>query len=296
MKKLIENFIAFLRFIFKGKMPNKPVVNPEWDTKEAAASIRPEQTFVSDDKYKIGGLATLADGTTQVFAPTPSGSIIQVPLPLPDMARQIVLYMEQKGYFIDRNPNNGNIVYLSEMRDAFGVPKDGIDEWDDIRLILKFDGDIPYIDFFQSASTEPGSISRKSAAAKKLGGVATVVPGQYKAWKFGYHKHNHDHPALVQCANITIWRDRNENARFDNEMMFEGVYGINQHSTKPGFSGPRVGAWSAGCLVGKNFEQHLEFLDRLKQWDCYKANPNCVFYTTIIPGKALWKEESPLSV
>lgn len=273
MKNWINNLIAFFRFIFKSKMPNRPVVNQDWDPR-----------LVFSDEH---------DSLVVVGATSPENR----DLPGELLARRIVAYMEKMGYYIDRNPSNGNIVYISEMRDYFGVPKDEIDEWDDTRNILRFHADgRPYIDFFQSASTEPGSISRTSAAAKKLGGVATVVPGQYKAWKFGYHKHNHDHPALVQCANITIWRDRNENARFDNEMMFSGVYGINQHSTKPGFSGPRIGLWSAGCLVGKNFEQHLEFLDRLKQWECYKANPECVFYTTIIPGKALWKEESPLSV
>lgn len=262
MKNWINNLIAFLRFIFKSKLPVVP---------------QPPEPIV------------VAPGPV-VQPPEPA-----IVLPGEDerpgrlIADWIVNYMEKKNYFIDRNPKNGNIVYISESRDYFEINPESADEWDDQRIIVKFREDgKPYIDFSQSASTEPGTISRQSAVAKKLGGVATVVPGQYKAWKMGFHKHNFDHPALVQCANITIWRDRNENARFDNEMMFSGVYGINQHSTKPGFSGPRIGLWSAGCLVGKNFEQHLEFLDRLKQWECYQKDNGCVFHTTIIPAKALY--------
>lgn len=270
MKNWIENLIAFIRFVVFGRLPK--AINQTTNTDLPPdlvldGNANSEQDLISDSK--------------------------------PTVAEEIISYMEEKGYFIDRNPGNGNVIYLSGLRDAYGLPSENkIDEWDDLRLIIKFSpGGRPMLDFWQAASTEPGTISRKSAAAKKLGGVATVVPGQYKAWKMGYHKHNVDHPALVQCANIVIWRDSNTNESFDGgDMMFEGVYGINQHSTRPGFSGPRVGAWSAGCLVGKDFGQHLDFINRLKQWDCYKENPDCVFWTTIIPGKSLWKEESPVSV
>lgn len=281
MKNLIERLITFFRFVFRGKLPkpNKPVPNPDW-----------QPGIIVDNEIKVGQLNTYAAGTQQVLAPSPKPT---------DLPSRIVDYMYEKVYYVNRNPNEGNIIYISGMRDLFAFWQENkIDEWDDLRMIVKFGEDgVPCIDFWQAASTEPGTISRKSAAAKKLGGVATVVPGQYKAWKIGYHKHNVDHPALVQCANIVIWRDSNTNESFDGgDMMFEGVYGINQHSRRPGFSGPRVGAWSAGCLVGKDFGQHLDFINRLKQWDCYKENQDCVFWTTVIPGKSLWKEESPLSV
>lgn len=280
MKNLIKRLIDFLRFAFRGKLPkpNKPVPNPDW-----------QPGIIAEDEIKVGQLNTHADGSQHVLAG------ISKPV---DLATRIVEYMQEKGYYVNRNPNEGNIVYVSEMRGLFAFRQENkVDEWDDLRIIVKFGEDgVPCLDFWQAASTEPGAISRKSAAAKKLGGVATVMPGQYKAWKMGFHKHDIGHPALVQCANVTIWRDSNENARFDNDMIFSGVYGINQHSTRPGFSGPRVGEWSAGCLVGKNFEMHLEFLERLKKWESYKENPECVFYSTIIPGKALWKEESPMSV
>lgn len=277
--KIWIKIIAFLRFIFKGEIPNKPVPNPDW-----------QPGIITENEVKIGALYTAKDGVQTIVGnnePTPF-----------DFIDRIVAYMQEKGYYINRNPNEGNIVYISGMYDLFAFRQENkVDEWDDLRIIVKFGEDgVPCLDFWQAASTEPGAISRKSAAAKKLGGVATVMPGQYKAWKMGFHKHDIGHPALVQCANVTIWRDSNENARFDNDMIFSGVYGINQHSTRPGFSGPRVGEWSAGCLVGKNFEMHLEFLERLKEWESYKENPECVFYSTIIPGKALWKEESPMSV
>lgn len=273
MKNWINKFIAFLRFVFRGKLSvHKP-------------------TIVSDTEYKTGGLFTDQDGSDKVVVKDDSGAVIPIMETQPGLARRIIDYMYKKGYNVDMSPENGNIVYISGLRDAFGFPHENkVDEWDDLRLIIKFNESGPYIDFWQAASCEPGTISRKSAAAKKLGGVATVVPGQYKAWKMGYHKHDHDHPALVQCANIVIWRDANENASFDNEMMFEGIYGINQHSTKPGFSGPRVGAWSAGCLVGKDFAQHLQFIDKVKQWKAYRDNPDFVFTATIIPGKALFND------
>lgn len=277
MKNLIKRLIDFLRFIFRGKLPkeNKPTPNPDW-----------QPGIITEDEIKIGQLNTHADGSQHVLA-EPSKPV--------DLATRIVEYMQEKGYYVNRNPNEGNIVYVSGMRDLFAFRQENkIDEWDDLRIIVKFGEDgAPCLDFWQAASTEPGTISRKSEAAKRLGGVATVVPGQYKAWRLGYHKHNFDHPALVQCANVVIWRDGNSSESFDGgDLMFEGVYGINQHSTKPGFSGPRVGAWSAGCLVAKDFGQHLEFLERLKQWECYKDNQDFVFWTTIIPGKALFNDKN----
>lgn len=281
MSNWIKQFIAFLRFVFTGKVPKAP-----------------QPTVICDDEYKVGGLFTFEDGTTQVVGevqdntfPETAQIVSREEHDKSVLAERIVNYMFKKNYFVDTNPENGNIVYVSGMHDMFAFRQENkVDEWDDMRLIVKFNHDgVPMIDFWQAASCEPGTISRKSAAAKKLGGVATVMPGQYKAWKMGFHKHDFDHPALIQCADVVIWRDANQNEIFD-DMVFKGIYGINQHSTKPGFSGPKVGVWSAGCLVGKDFAQHLQFIAKLKDWKVCKDDSDHVFTTTIIPGKSLFNE------
>lgn len=218
----------------------------------------------------------------------------QAPLPEMTPSRRMAVivteYMKARSYWIDRNPNNGNIVYLTGMNPDFTLNDNRTDEWNDLRCIVQFDErGIPDITFSAVATTAPGFLSIDSTAARRLGGAAMVSPGQYVAWIFGYHKGDRNHPALVQRRPITIRRDRNNDGSDRNEMAYVGYFGINQHSTKPGFRGKKVGAWSAGCLVGKDFSKHMEFLGLVKGWQAVTESKELdyLYPTTIIEGKSL---------
>ena len=243
-----------------------------------------------------GGGATLGADNRPPAAQMGDGWAIDVSKLSMDrvFAHIVVGYMKAKEYKIDTNPDNGNIVYVSGYSLDYLPNSNDPDGWNDLRMIIKFDlldnvdtAPQPYIAFVQKASTSPGALSSKSAGARLIGGVANVVPGQYESWRLGYHKKNMGHPALVQCAPVEIWRDSNIDNSDKNEMRFWGMFGINQHSTKPDFDGARVGAWSAGCLVGQDFKKHLEFLEELKKWDVFKKDNNTKFVTTVIDGKEL---------
>lgn len=208
--------------------------------------------------------------------------------PLPSFAEAVVKYMEEHEYDIDRTVGAVNIVYVSGVGTSLDKNSDERDGWNDVRALLSFTSKgMPFVFYVAAASTAPGEISRSSTAAKRLGGVATVVPGQYRAWKMGFHKGKKSHPALVQCAPVMIWRDSTADGYKDGEKIYKGMFGINQHSTAPGFSGEKVGAHSAGCLVGKHWEGHLEFIKLLKSTTDYIKDPEHVFTTTVISGSDL---------
>lgn len=253
--------------------------------------------FILDFFWFVGRLFSkkVADPPKQVIeAPDYHAPIAESPVPAaahrePTFAERIAFYMATKGYHLDTNPKNGNIVYVSGMTADFGQNEDRPDWWNDLRLILAFDEKgAPYIAFSQIASTAPGWISTTSDKAKLRGGVAHVCPGQYQAWIMGYHKGNKNHPALVQAADIKIWRDTNSDFSQFEEPEIWGRFGINQHSTKVGYTGERVGKWSEGCLVGWNFEAHLEFIRMIKNWDSVKNDPDHILHTTVIDAKELF--------
>lgn len=245
----LEQVLAFVRFMFAGKMPAQPAPK--------------------------GG-------------DSPQTDYVPVPEQMPSFAESLLRHMEERGYEVNREMDAANIVYVSGVSENFTKNADERDGWNDLRAILSFTRKgMPYILFSATASTAPGEISRKSKAAEKLGGVATVVPGQYRAWKMGFHKGKKNHPALVQCAPVNIWRDSDVDGKSEGEKIYKGVFGINQHSTAPGFSGKKVGAHSAGCLVGKDWEAHIAFIEVLKSTSAYMKDPEHVFLTTVISGSDL---------
>jgi hypothetical protein len=83
-------------------------------------------------------------------------------------------------------------------------------------------------------------------------GTAIVKPGQYvNVWKYGFHKNDRNHPALVQVAPITVYRDANRDVNLDTEGVKTdtGIFGINLHRAHESAIAKFVGRYSAGCLV-----------------------------------------------
>jgi hypothetical protein len=118
--------------------------------------------------------------------------------------------------------------------------------------------------FAQTATTEPGLYYTVNPLNKK--GAARIAFGYHPpAWREG--RHRNIQPALVQVGTVRISRDANRdgkrNRRTEPEYDSPPV-GINHHSTNPTFAGQSIGKHSAGCLVGKEYAAHLDFLQILR--------------------------------
>jgi hypothetical protein len=182
--------------------------------------------------------------------------------------------MQSKGYKIRAL----NIVYFEGLLadDLTTVNADQVDEWNDVRAIIGSDGRV-YMS--ATATTEPGWYYRRNRM--NPGGAAQVAFGQYlDCWRLGKH---FKQDALVQCGEIKVYRDSNEDGSRTGDPEETGDYfGCNQHTTgNSSDSAPSdtVGRWSAGCLVGKWASTHYNtFLP------ICKAMGLKTFDTTLIDG------------
>lgn len=206
------------------------------------------------------------------------------------LLNKIIQYYNLNSYTIDRNPGEINICYIEGMNADGTLNTDAWDRWNDRRIVFTFDeGGIPDILINHQCTTEPGRRPTFSLRALKRGGVFRIAFGQYqRCWLMGHHKGNAGHPALVQAPEASIWghRDRNRDGFRTGDLIDRG-YGINQHGTQPGFAGKLVDMWSEGCLVGRYWAQHLQFIAVCKSDPRYMLDNTFRFTATIIPGNEL---------
>jgi hypothetical protein len=93
------------------------------------------------------------------------------------------------------------------------------------------------------------------------------------------------YPALVQCAGVSGYRDGNKDGLRTGDVLVTGDgYGINQHH---GWGMQFVDESSAGCLVSQSIEAHEKFIALLKTDRRYQANPQYIFYTTVLDATKL---------
>ena len=108
-----------------------------------------------------------------------------------------------------------------------------------------------------AATTEPGK--KGMLQGKAAGGVAFVVPGQYR----GSHAiglHQGKYKALRQIGNIKLYRDGDRDLVFDKDKITEcSNCGINIH--KAGVDSTFVENWSEGCQVFKRSKDFDEFME-----------------------------------
>lgn len=181
--------------------------------------------------------------------------------------------MVSKGYKIRAL----NIVYFEGLNATDWTENaDRIDEWNDVRAVIGNDGAV-YMS--ATATTEPGWYYRQNRM--NSAGAAQIAFGQYlDAWCFGYH---YKQEALVQCGEIKVYRDNDENGSRQGDSSYTGDdFSINQHTTgntADANAPDAVGRWSAGCLVGKYPETHYNTFLPL----C-KAMGLKTFDTTVIDG------------
>ena len=206
-----------------------------------------------------------------------------------DLASNIVKYMLDKGYKLWDEHNELNIVYVEGMSTNGRLNSDAADHWNDIRTVIEFvktpQGKKPRFCFGPvRATTEPGR--KYTFRALNPNGAFRIKFGQYlEAWEMGYHNWKSNHPALVQVGRLCGYRDLNKDFSRAGDKVFCGTdYGVNQHH---GWNLGQVGGASAGCLVGQNVQDHMEFMRILRLDPRYLSNRKFRYSSTIIPGDDL---------
>ena len=116
-----------------------------------------------------------------------------------------------------------------------------------------------------TGTTNPGTHWLKNLMNPK--GTALLKPGQYKdSWKLGLHRGQYK--ALVQCAPVTVFRDKDLDAIAEEPAVTDtGIFGINIHRANPSWASKFIDKWSAGCQVLNNpadFKVLIEACDNSK--------------------------------
>jgi len=202
-----------------------------------------------------------------------------------NLADKLLAYYLHKGYKYSDSPFTFNIAYIEGANWDGTANADEADKWNDRRILFTVQNGLCKIVMNVGCTTEPGKLATNSTEAAKLGGVARIAFGQYTAWQMGFHKGRANHPALVQCSPIPVYRDANKDGKRTGDLL-DYATGINQHGTRPGKAPDAVGNWSAGCLVGQYWPNHLEFIRTLKQDARYISDNKFVFTSAIIDGDA----------
>lgn len=212
---------------------------------------------------------------------------------------RIWAYMESQGYAIAQNPGEINIIYVEGANEDGTLNDNKSNEFNDRRIVLTVTDGRPKIIGNWLATVNPG-VDYLGVNPK---GLPHTVFGQYKSWQVGQHcgmSGGNCHEGLIQVAPIKVNRawtgarptqvEIDKGKTFDGKETFieSGEFGINQHW---GYDYPAndISKASAGCLVGRSIDEHVEFMKIVKSSTQYKSNPGYIFYTTIIPAWALPK-------
>lgn len=199
-----------------------------------------------------------------------------------ELASRVIQYMQKQSYVISQGKRRYNIVYLEGANENGELNADEFNVWNDRRLLIEIIDGVPAIVGNWLATTEPGSTYTYNPLNEE--GAFRIAFGQYNAWQMGLHGRS-QYPALVQCGNISGYRDRNEDGKRIGDLLVTGDdMGVNQHH---GGNSELVGPYSAGCLVGQSIEGHEDFIEKLRGDRRYQVDFNYIWYTTIISGEDL---------
>ena len=165
---------------------------------------------------------------------------------------QVENVMIQKGYiyFAGDKDYNLNIIGIRNSQPGNEVTN-LFDDW--ITISYKENGEWKL--HIWEATTDPGK--KAMLEYHNSAGVARLVEGQYK----GSHTirlHQGKYEALGQQKPMKVYRDKDKDMVYDEEVSQSGVYGINIH--KAGANSTYVENWSEGCQVFKKAEDFEKFM------------------------------------
>ncbi|WP_293134732.1 hypothetical protein [Microcoleus sp. bin38.metabat.b11b12b14.051] len=200
------------------------------------------------------------------------------------LVTKIINYMKAQKYQIFRGKDELNIIYVEGMNIDGTLNNDSPNHFNDVRMIIDFDNEVPAIIDRWQATTEPGY--HYTDRPMNPDGAARIAFGQYRSWQIGIHGMSEPHESLIQVAPVPVHRDYNRDMMRTGDDIFEGNFGINQHH---GYDHPQNDIYtaSAGCLVGRSRDGHAQFMELIKCDRRYRTNPDFIFTTTIIPGNKL---------
>ena len=167
---------------------------------------------------------------------------------------QIKKAVESKGYtwFNDDNNKNFDVNIVGIRNSSTGNQVTNLfDDW--ITISYKENGEWKL--HIWEATTDPGK--KAMLEYHNSAGVARLVEGQYK----GSHTirlHQGKYEALGQQKPMKVYRDKDKDMVYDEEVSQSGVYGINIH--KAGANSTYVENWSEGCQVFKKAEDFEKFM------------------------------------
>lgn len=111
-----------------------------------------------------------------------------------------------------------------------------------------------------SCTTKPGISYFTNNYIKELGGVAMLVPGEYK-YHLGLHQGRYE--ALRQAEPVKVYRLISINQSVLEAVKSTLNQSINIHRSNPNAVSTRVNKWSAGCIVIN--EGYNEFMSIMKK-------------------------------
>ena len=108
------------------------------------------------------------------------------------------------------------------------------------------------------ATTDPGK--KGVMEYHNAAGVARLVPGQYRgSHTIGLHQGKYE--ALKQQKPVKVYRDKDKDMQYDENIIQEGVFGIH----KAGADSTYVENWSEGCQVFKkssDFDSFMKIMNK----------------------------------
>ena len=187
---------------------------------------------------------------------------------------QIEKAVKSKGYvwFNGSKDFDVNIVGVRNMATGLKIT----DLFDDcLTISYKENGQWKF--YCWTATTDPGK--RGMLEGKAKGGVARLVPGQYRK-TYAVSMHAGKYQAVCQrLGNVTVWRDGDRDLMYDEVKTATGMFGINIHRSNPKSESKYISNWSEGCQVFKKVKDFNEFMKICKK--AVKIYGNHFTYTLI---------------
>jgi hypothetical protein len=167
--------------------------------------------------------------------------------------------------YINLLQRNGYKAFTDDSRDyninLLAIRKSNVidNQFSDLIVVFwKYNG-VWYLEEFQ-CTTKPGHSYFTTSYIKKLGGVAMLVPGQYK-YKLGLHQNRYE--ALRQAEPVKVYRLKSVKESVTEAVISTLNQSINIHRASINNRSIAVNKWSAGCIViNRNYDQFMNTLKK----------------------------------